>query len=99
MLDAAPGLGEAVVSGTVDPDHFVVDTATGRIRQRSAGGSGEFCLTDAQVRSLAALGDRVEAAFGAPQDIEWAVDGSGELWLTQSRPITTLFPIPVGRAC
>ena len=83
------------MSGSVDPDHFVVDTATGRIRQRSAGGSGEFCLTDAQVRSLAALGDRVEAAFGAPQDIEWAFDGSGELWLTQSRPITTLFPIPV----
>ncbi len=95
VLDAAPGLGEAVVSGSVDPDHFVVDTASGRIRQRSVGGTGEFCLTDDEVRRLAALGDRVEAAFGAPQDIEWAFDGSGELWLTQSRPITTLFPIPV----
>ncbi|HEY5879630.1 MAG TPA: PEP/pyruvate-binding domain-containing protein [Nakamurella sp.] len=95
VVDAAPGLGEAVVSGSVDPDHFVVDTATGRILRRTVGGSGEFCLTDDEVRRLAALGDRVESAFDAPQDIEWAFDGSGELWLTQSRPITTLFPVPV----
>lgn len=95
VLDAAPGLGEAVVSGTVDPDHAVVDTATGRIRQRSTGGAGPFCLSDDQVRELAALGDRVERAFGAPQDIEWAFDHSNTLWLTQSRPITTLFPVPV----
>ena len=95
VIDAAPGLGEAVVSGRVDPDHVVVDTATGRILRRTVGGSGSFCLTDGQVRELAELGDRVETAFGAPQDIEWAFDGSGELWLTQSRPITTLFPVPV----
>lgn len=95
VIDAAPGLGEAVVSGSVDPDHVVVDTASGRILRRTVGGSGRFCLTDGEVRELAGLGDRVEAAFGAPQDIEWAFDGSGELWLTQSRPITTLFPVPV----
>lgn len=95
VIDAAPGLGEAVVSGTVDPDHVVVDTATARILRRSVGGTGPFCLSDGEVRRLAALGDRVEAAFGAPQDIEWAVDPAGALWLTQSRPITTLFPVPV----
>jgi len=95
VIDAAPGLGESVVSGSVDPDHFVVDTATGAVLRRSVGGSGEFCLTDGEVRRLAALGDKVEAAFGAPQDIEWAFDEAGDLWLTQSRPITTLFPIPV----
>ncbi len=95
VVDAAPGLGEAVVSGSVDPDHLVVDTATGTVLQRAAGGSRELCLTDTEVRRLAAAGDRVEDAFGAPQDIEWAFDGAGTLWLTQSRPITTLFPIPV----
>lgn len=95
VIDAAPGLGEAVVSGSVDPDHVVVDTATDRILRRTVGGSGTFCLTDGEVRRLAALGDRVETAFGAPQDIEWAVDPAGALWLTQSRPITTLFPVPV----
>lgn len=95
VIDAAPGLGEAVVSGSVDPDHFVVDTSTGRILRRSVGGAGTYCLTDGEVRELAEVGDRVEAAFGAPQDIEWAFDAAGELWLTQSRPITTLFPVPV----
>ena len=98
VVDAAPGLGEAVVSGGVDPDHFVVDSATGTILSRSHGASAQFCLTDGQIRRLATLGERVEAAFGTPQDIEWAFDGSDRLWLTQSRPITTLYPLPEGKA-
>ena len=117
VIDASPGLGEAVVSGSVNPDHFVVDTGAGEIVERRLGdkrvevrslpGGGTFryerntsagwaCVTDDQVRSLAALGDRVEAHFGAPQDIEWAIDADGAIWLTQSRPITTLFPLPAG---
>src|SRR4051794_19177019 len=98
VIDAARGLGEAVVSGAVDPDHFVVDTGNARILDRRRGGPAderEASLTDAQVRALASLGDRVEKAFGSPQDIEWAVDADGHLWLTQSRPITTLYPVPV----
>ncbi|MFF2485626.1 PEP/pyruvate-binding domain-containing protein [Microbacterium sp. NPDC058062] len=97
VLDAARGLGEAVVSGSVDPDHFIIDTATGRILDRRPGGEADqpASVTDAQVRALAALGDRVERAFGSPQDIEWAIDGDGHAWLTQSRPVTTLFPVPV----
>ncbi|MFE5410668.1 PEP/pyruvate-binding domain-containing protein [Microbacterium sp. NPDC056569] len=97
VLDAARGLGEAVVSGSVDPDHFVVDTATGRILDRRRGGSAEEAasVSDVQVRTLAALGDRVERSFGRPQDIEWAIGADGHAWLTQSRPITTLFPVPV----
>jgi pyruvate,water dikinase len=104
VLDAARGLGEAVVSGAVDPDHFVVDTATGRILDRRRGGQAGTpgteapSLSDQQVRALAALGDRVEQSFGSPQDIEWAVDAGGHLWLTQSRPITTLYPVPVRTA-
>ncbi|MER5650669.1 PEP/pyruvate-binding domain-containing protein [Streptosporangium sp. NPDC002524] len=122
VIDASPGLGEAVVSGAVNPDHFVVDTATGRITERRlgdkrlavrslAGGGVEHveapaspaaspestqsaCVTDAQLAELAALGDRVERHYGAPQDTEWAIDPGGVLWLTQSRPITTLYPIP-----
>ncbi|ACZ84882.1 PEP/pyruvate-binding domain-containing protein [Streptosporangium roseum] len=113
VIDASPGLGEAVVSGAVNPDHFVVDTATGRITARRLGdkrlavrslpGGGVehvetavegACVTDAQVRALAELGGRVEDHYGSPQDTEWAVDAGGALWLTQARPITTLFPIP-----
>ena len=32
--------------------------------------------------------------MGQPQDIEWAIDPLGKLWLVQSRPITTLYPLP-----
>ena len=54
-------------------------------------------MTDAQAVALAALGRRVEAHFGAPQDIEWALDAAGALWLTQARPITSLYPVPPSR--
>ncbi len=37
VIDASPGLGEAVVSGAVNPDHFVVDTASGEILERRLG--------------------------------------------------------------
>jgi pyruvate,water dikinase len=50
-------------------------------------------LTDAQVLRLARLGRRVEAHVGAPQDIEWCLVDD-EFHLVQTRPITTLFPIP-----
>jgi pyruvate,water dikinase len=50
-------------------------------------------LTDAQAARLAHLGRRVEAHFGHPQDIEWCLVDDG-FEIVQSRPITTLFPIP-----
>ncbi|GAA3447054.1 rifamycin-inactivating phosphotransferase [Planomonospora venezuelensis] len=50
-------------------------------------------LTDAQVVRLVRLGRRIEAHFGRPQDIEWCLAGD-DFHIVQSRPITTLFPIP-----
>jgi phosphoenolpyruvate synthase/pyruvate phosphate dikinase len=50
-------------------------------------------LTDAQVMRLAQLGRQIEAHFGRPQDIEWCLVDDG-FQIVQSRPITTLFPIP-----
>ncbi len=115
VIDANPGLGEAVVSGATNPDHFVVQTATGEIVERhlgdkqviiraAAGGGTErieagasrarACLSDEQLHTLAALGARVETLYGTPQDIEWAIDASGQVFLLQARPITTLFPLP-----
>jgi rifampicin phosphotransferase len=52
-------------------------------------------LTDAQVVRLARLGRRIEAHFGSPQDIEWCL-ADDDFQIVQSRPITTLFPIPAG---
>jgi phosphoenolpyruvate synthase/pyruvate phosphate dikinase len=53
----------------------------------------EPALTDAQAVRLVELGRRIEAHFGRPQDIEWCLDGD-DFHIVQSRPITTLFPIP-----
>ncbi len=50
-------------------------------------------LTDAQILELARLGRTIEAHFGRPQDIEWCLAG-GDLFIVQSRPITTLYPVP-----
>jgi pyruvate,water dikinase len=49
-------------------------------------------LTDAQILGLADMGRRVEAHFGTPQDIEWAIVAD-QVYLLQSRPITSLYPI------
>jgi rifampicin phosphotransferase len=51
-------------------------------------------LTDAQVLRLVELGRRIEEHFGHPQDIEWCLVDD-DVHIVQSRPITTLFPIPV----
>ncbi|MFI7080078.1 rifamycin-inactivating phosphotransferase [Micromonospora sp. NPDC049903] len=50
-------------------------------------------LTDPQVVALVQLGRRIEAHFGRPQDIEWCL-ADDRLHVVQSRPITTLFPVP-----
>jgi rifampicin phosphotransferase len=50
-------------------------------------------LTDEQVLELARLGRMIEAHYGSPQDIEWCL-ADGQFYIVQSRPITTLFPIP-----
>jgi pyruvate,water dikinase len=54
-------------------------------------------LTDAQAVRLAQLGRRIEAHFGRPQDIEWCL-ADDDFHIVQSRPITTLFPIPAAAA-
>jgi pyruvate, water dikinase len=46
------------------------------------------CLEDAQLAALVEMARRVEGHFGGPQDIEWAIDREGELFLLQSRPVT-----------
>jgi len=93
VIDAAPGLGDVLVSGGVNPDHFVVDQQSGRILERAIR-AHEPVLDDARVAELARLGARIEARFGGPQDIEFAVADDGGVRIVQSRPITTLYPLP-----
>ncbi|MFN7147864.1 MAG: PEP/pyruvate-binding domain-containing protein, partial [Microthrixaceae bacterium] len=54
---------------------------------------GQPALDDTQVLELVQLGRRIESYFAGPQDVEWCLVG-GELHVVQSRPITTLWPVP-----
>jgi phosphoenolpyruvate synthase/pyruvate phosphate dikinase len=112
-VEASFGLGEALVSGLVNPDVYKVRdgevvakaVATKQLAIHASPGSGtqeqtieaerqqQPALTDTEVVRLAQLGRRIEAHFGRPQDIEWCVADDG-FEILQSRPITTLFPIP-----
>lgn len=100
VIEAAPGLGEAVVGGTVTPERVVVDKAKCAVTQRREGRFAEGqpkpqgpVLPDARATELAELAARVERHFGSPQDIEWAVAGD-RTFLLQARPMTALGPPP-----
>jgi pyruvate,water dikinase len=53
-------------------------------------------LTDQQILQLAHIGRKIESHLGQPQDIEWCL-ADGTFYIVQSRPITTLYPIPESR--
>ncbi len=88
VVEAARGLGEAVVSGEVTPDNYTLSRDGVVKRSRVAG--AEPVLSDAECATLAALGRRLADLHGGPQDIEWAFDADGRLFLLQSRPVTTI---------
>ncbi len=87
-----------VVASTIAAQHLAVLPAPdGGTRQVAIEPERRArpALTDAQVVRLARLGRRIEAHFGHPQDIEWCLADDDDFHIVQSRPITTLFPIPV----
>jgi phosphohistidine swiveling domain-containing protein len=113
VIDATVGLGEALVAGRVDPDHYVVQrgriidkrlgTKAVSVRGKNGGGTEIVsepagvvqALSDGQILELDRLGRLAERHFGSPQDMEWAGAG-GQLFVVQSRPITSLYPLPEG---
>ncbi len=114
VIEATWGLGEALVSGHVSPDRFIVDKGTFQIvhkdivlktleqvPNRETGLTVQqevsperrhiACLSDSEVVELAKLALDIEDHYGAPQDIEFALeqDRSGNaLYIVQSRPET-----------
>ncbi|BDG01290.1 PEP/pyruvate-binding domain-containing protein [Anaeromyxobacter oryzae] len=98
VIEAAFGLADALVSGTVPADHLVVDQAAGRVLSRAHGavapdGAGRSTLDDGAAIALARLGAAVQEHLGFPVDVEWARAG-GRVQLVQARPITRLHFAP-----
>jgi pyruvate,water dikinase len=83
----ATTVGAKRVAIVASPDSGTHEEAIESTRQQ------QRALTDQQVLRLAQLGRRIEAHFGRPQDIEWCWDAD-DVHIVQSRPITTLFPVP-----
>jgi phosphohistidine swiveling domain-containing protein len=94
MIDASSGLGEAVVSGQVTPDHYLLDDQ-GQVREFHPGDADRTQrLPDRVLAELSRLGLAVGRHFGRPQDIEWAY-AEKQVWLLQARAMTALPPPPV----
>ena len=91
VIDAAEGLGDAVVSGRVNPQRGGWRSQSGVLRREQAPTPGTL-LPPAIEEELAYQAKRVQWALGEgqdPQDIEWAYDGD-RLWLVQARPVTVV---------
>jgi pyruvate,water dikinase len=110
VINAAWGLGEAVVGGEVTPDTYVVDKETGEVIDRQIaekvvmtvrvdGGTETKpvpddlrrapVLANGRATELVRLGAEIEALYGDPRDIEWAL-ADGHFAIVQARPITAL---------
>ena len=88
VVEAARGLGEAVVSGETTPDNYTM--SRDGVVKKSKVVDAEPVLSDAECVALAQMGQKLAGLHGTPQDIEWAFDAAGDLYLLQSRPITTI---------
>jgi len=89
IISAVIGTGEKLVSGEVDGETWKLDRF-GKIIEQPP----KPILAHKDATDIARLARRCEAACGAPQDIEWAIDREDKLWLLQSRPITTIAKLP-----
>lgn len=96
LCEYGRGLADRLVAGEVDPVRVRIgrDGTKGVTLQ---GVDGVPALGARTLRSLAAAARSVEQLFGGPQDIEFALDRAGKLWLVQARPITTPRPIDTPR--
>ena len=115
VIEAAFGLGEVVVRGTITPDRYVVSKNDQKIvemtvaRQpwqlvRVHGRTGARVrhqtipaleqrkqkLTFEEIMALASVGKIVEDHYHYPQNVEWAIDQAGKLWLLEAWPVSGL---------
>jgi pyruvate,water dikinase len=91
VVTAVRGLGDAMVSGTVTPDTFVIDRANPESVEMTRGDDPEQSIDAGALGDLVATCLAVEAAYGQPVDVEAALAG-GRWYLLQARPITTGAP-------
>lgn len=89
LVECCQGVGDRLVSGQTTPTQYVMRLEDGSVLEREAGAE-DVRLRDEQLQLLCHYALEIQAHFGVPQDIEWAFDRWGQLWILQSRPITRI---------
>lgn len=87
VISAVRGVGERLVSGHAAGDEWVVTGGKASARRLT-----ESAINATQAVDIAREARRIAEARGAPQDVEWAIDSDGVLWILQARPMTALPP-------
>ena len=88
VITAVRGLGERLVSGAATGDEWVVRNGEAVARRQQ-----EDAIDRAMAVEVAKEARRIAVTRGGPQDIEWAIDADGALWILQARPMTALSPV------
>lgn len=95
VINAVPGLGEALVSGDVNPEEIVVAADDGRVLRRTRGDAGRD-FPEAALREVWTTSKAIADQLDFPQDLEWAWQ-SDTLYILQSRPVTTIADVYYAR--
>ena len=88
VIDAVPGLGEALVGGSRTPAHYVLARDGSVVERTTHGALVE--LDDMHLRELLRDALAAEHALGQALDLEWAIGRDGRIYWLQVRPITTM---------
>jgi phosphohistidine swiveling domain-containing protein len=87
VITAVRGGPEHLVSGEVEGSRYLLDASNIKVLEFDANDGPQLDRSD--LRRLVSLSDTVASVFRGPQDVEWAINPDGQLWLLQSRPVTT----------
>jgi phosphohistidine swiveling domain-containing protein len=101
LVEFCSGMGEALVSGRTNPGRLTIaregHSWVLQVRPEGCTSPLDSIVNDARLLEMASAALEIERAFGRPQDVEWALDREGRIWIVQSRPITVSASTPASQ--